>query len=196
MAKSSTEDNAKGIGLLLVIIFIAGGYFIAWLTVQRILFYQNLFFLSFWGCIILFLSMVGFFIAFLFKEDEVSYWGDNEFFDKSTFGIISLISLVLLIFSFVTMVNAYQKGFSDESMQELAEAQGKLDEFNYIKDVLTGAEIQRLMVEGFDEAIQDICASNNYDCEQLRQSYQSVKEIIEAKERADNLMKTLRLIGK
>jgi hypothetical protein len=197
MAKPSAEDNAKAILFLLAIIFIAGGYFVAWLTIQKILFYQTLFWVCFLGSLIFLLAMIGFFIAFLFKEDEVYYWGYNEFFNKATLGLASLICLVLLIISLLMMVNAYHKGFSDEAMETLANAQGKLDEFNYIRDVLTGVEIQRLLTEGFDEAMQDICDSNpNYDCEQLTKSYQSINNILEAKGRADNIAKFFGLVEK
>jgi len=198
MVKPIPKDNVKTSLIFLAIIFVAGGYLIAWLTIQKILFYQTVFWITFWILLISMLFSIGFFIAFLLKEDRnyyFDYWS-SDIFDKSNLGWISLISLVVFIFSFFMMVNVYQKGFSDEAMLELAEAQGKIDEFNYIKDVLTGVEIKKLMVEGFDEAIQDICTSNNYDCEQLTKSYQSIRDILEAKERADGLMKSLRLIEK
>ena len=199
MTNQSAEENAKAIALLLVIIFIAGGYLVAWLTIQKILFFQTAFWIAFWVALISILSTIGFFIAFLLKEDtshHFDYWS-SDIFEKSTLGWISLIGVVVFFLSFFMMLNAYQNGFSDEAMQDLAEAQGKLDEFNYIKDVLTGAEIERLVIEGFDEAMQDICNSNqNYDCNQLRQNYQSVKDILETKERADSLMKTMRFIEK
>ena len=138
-----------------------------------------MFWIGFWISLVSILFAIGFFIGFLLREDRshyFDYW-PPDIFDKSMLGWISLIGLIVFVISFFMMINAYQKGFSDEAMQKLAEAQGKLDEFNYIRDVLTGVEIERLMVEGFDEAIQDICTSNNYDCEQLTKSYQSIKDI-------------------
>ena len=42
----------------------------AWLIKQKILFFQNLFWISFFGSLILSLSAIGFFIAFLLKENS------------------------------------------------------------------------------------------------------------------------------
>lgn len=193
---ANSEDMAKAIALVLVIIFVFGGYLVAWLTIQKILLAQTMFWVFFWVSLICLISMVGFFIRFLLKDDSENIgWGyETEVFDKNTSGVISLGALLLTFIFFLLMLNTYQKGFSDESMQTLAKAQDKLAEFNYIKDALTGVEIERLMTENFDMVMSELCKQQGRDCQQLIQNYQSVKDIVEAKEKADELMGFMHLI--
>lgn len=195
MPNTNNNEGLQGLIILLVIIFVAGGFLSAWWTIQKINFFQNVFWIGFWFSLILIISAIVFFFCFLLKEKrEYSYFGSSEILDKQMLGFIALICLIFSIVFFFMMIKAYPKGFSEEAMSELAEAQGKLDEFNYIRDVLTGVEIERLMVEGFDEAIQDICESNNYDCEQIRTSYQSIKTMLEAKKKADNIVRVFGIV--
>ncbi|MDD5193680.1 MAG: hypothetical protein PHF67_03775 [Candidatus Nanoarchaeia archaeon] len=193
MPKNS-NDNFGAFVTLLIIIFITGGYLTAWLVKQRILFYQNTFWLTFWLLIIALACTIFFFIWFLIKQDSNFGFYDNEFFDKATLGWTSLICLIVTIILFFMMISAYQKGFSDEAMKNLAEAEGKLAEFNYIKDALTGAEVERLLTENFDLVMKDICKDQNRDCQKIISNYRDVKEILEFKERADEIMSALKLI--
>jgi len=196
MAKTSNE-NPSTIVMLLLIIFVAGGYLTAWLIKQKILFYQNIFWLSFWLLILFLAGMIFFFIWFLFKKDKENFYSfEGEFFDKKTIGWSSLICLAIAVLFFFIMINSYQRGFSDEAMKSLAEAEGKLTEFNYLKDALTGAEIERLLTENFDLVMQDICKDKTRNCQQIINNYQQVKEILVLKERADEIMTTMNLIDK
>jgi len=202
MAKSSSQDGdwISGIVTLLVIIFIAGGYIVAWWTIQVITFWQDMFWVHFWFIIILILATLFFFIWFLIepKENHNGPWGYNfyndKFFTKSTIGLFSIGLLILSILFMVGLPQTYEKGYSEEKIIELFEAQEKLEEFNYIKRVLTGEEIERILVEGFDEAFQEICDPNIMDCNLLRSSYESVRDILEAKQKADNIAETFGFI--
>ncbi len=191
MTKTTPQDNAGAIVVFLAILFVAGRYLVVWLIKQKILFYQKLFGFSFYGMLLLLISSIGLFIYFLIKEEDFY----SNFWDKSGFAWASLICFIFAILFFFTSVNAYQNGFSDEAMEDLAEAQEKLNEFNYIRDVLTGFEIQRLLIEGFDEALQEICESHpNQDCNMIAESYKATQDIFEAKQKAENIVKYVGLV--
>lgn len=201
MPNSPKEDPLVAIGIVIVLLFVVGGYLAAWWTIQKILFFQSMFWFNFYGAIILVLGAIFFFICFLIKESETNNWefygSELEFFDKKTIGFFSLGCLILALIFFAMMLGSYEKGFSTESIQKLAESEKKLAEFNYIKDVLTGVEIERLMTENFDLVMKEICNQNpTVDCNLLVQNYRDVRGIFEAKERADGLMSALRLIDK
>ena len=197
MTKQQEEVDPRALLVVLAIIFVSSGAFLAWWTIQKIHFFQGLFKFSFWMSIVFVVSSVILFITFLLKEDRDSFmFGSDEFFNKATFGVMALVCLILALAFFTVMIKSYEKGYSDEAILKLAEAQGKLDEFNYIRDVLTGAEIERLMIEGFEEALEDICKSDDRDCNQIRTSYQSINNILEMKKKADNIAGFFGLIKK
>ena len=175
-------------------------YLSYWITKQIILLNQTLFKISFAFFCIFLASFVGFLVWGIivwiqdkdfFGEGSFDGWfsSDPEWYETPLWiFLISLGSLVLLIFIIVPgMNNSYERGYSEEAMKNLAIAQEKLNEYNYIIAVLSGAEIERLLLEGFDESIQEICDTGGYDCPEIIKNYQQIQNIFESKRKADKV---------
>ncbi len=146
------------------------------------------------------LASLVFLIWGIFQKDGNNDWGfysEPEFFTRGVIFLFSggLFILALLSF-FVFMPNQYNKGYSSEALQRLAELEDQLQSLQQIQSVLTGEIIWDIQNQVIEETITSLCKDPNYPCESVKQSYQVYQDIKGAKDEADKIVNFFGFIEK
>ena len=129
------------------------------------------------------------------KDSYEDYWySEPSFFDRPIIFIFAAGFLLLTIFSPLAMAYSYQRGYSDEALNNLAKYESQLQSLQQLQDVFTGQIIWDIQNQAIEETISNLCKDPNYPCDQVKQSYQTYKDIKGAKDSADEIASFMGLI--
>lgn len=194
------EDEARAWIVFIAIIIVGIGIAVVSIQIGMIHFHQKMFWVSLiLSPIFLFASLI-FLIWGILQKGESNDWGyysEPEFFTR---GVIFLFAgglcLLALVFFFVIMPNQYNKGYSDEALQRLAELENQLQSLQQLQSILTGQIVWDIQNQVIEETITSLCKDPNYPCESVNQSYQVYKDMKGAKDEADKIVNFFGLIEK
>lgn len=201
MKKAMSEQEAKGIALLIIIGVISVGILILKIDIGIIHFYQDMFWVSLF---LIPLSLLFFFIFLIwgiFKKDvEYENFGlfytEPEFFRKGViFGFsVGFLLLGLICFLFLTPA-FYNGGYSSQALQNLAQDENELGQLQTLQSIFTGQIIWTIQDQVIEETINSLCENPTYPCDQVNQSYQIYQNIKGAGDEADQIAEYWGWIG-
>ena len=181
--KMSSKDKALGSLLLIGIIILITIYL--WIQLQIIYLAR---FLFWFDIVIIPLSIIGaIIVGIIIIKGE---WDFEEIIEI----IIPCVLGFLLIFSLLSINWAYNNGYSDETFQREAELKQQIQEWTYIRGLVTGELAYQLTYETLDEAIDSMCQDPNFPCQETKRSYELYKVSLKWKGRADNIAQVLNII--
>ncbi|MDO8564202.1 MAG: hypothetical protein Q7R87_04285 [Nanoarchaeota archaeon] len=198
MVKSLSKEEAQGLTILIVLGVIGFLILILQIQIGIIHMFQKLFwiFLSLIPVSALFCFL--FLLWGFFKEEEQtsndSYWGEQDFFDRPMIFIFSGGFFILIFLSFLGTTYAYEQGYSNEALDNLAKLENQLKNLQEIKNILTGQIIWDIQNQVMEDTISNLCKDPNYPCNQVKQSYEVYKDIKGAKDNADDFADFLGII--
>lgn len=200
MSKGLSEEEAKAWAVIIAIVIVGIGIVILKIKIGLIHFAQNMFWVSFVVMLLALLLLIIFLIWGIFKrsDNQGDYWGysEPEFFDRTMILIFAGGFFVLSLISFAGMPYFYERGYSDQALQKLAEYENQLQSLEQLQSILTGQIVWDIQNQVLEETITNLCKDPNYPCNQVKQSYETYKTIKGMKDDADDLMGLLGFVEK
>lgn len=199
MAKGMSEEEAKALGFFILLGIITIGIIILTIKIAIIHFYQKMFWITLILSPVLLLLSIIFLICGILKKEDGQDWGfyqEPEFFDRGMIFIFSGGIFILFFISLILIPYSYQRGYSDEALQKLAEYESQLESLQQIQNILTGQIIWDVQNQVIEETITNMCKDPNYPCDQVKQSYLIYKDIKGAKDDADQIVSFLGFVDK
>ncbi|MEI7719221.1 MAG: hypothetical protein WCI72_05115 [archaeon] len=192
MSKGLSEQEAKAWTVIIAIVIVGLGILILKIKIGLIHFAQNMFWVSFVLMLLALFLLIVFLIWGIFKQSDNQgdswAYSEPEFFDKTMIFVFAGGFFVLSLVSFVGMPYFYERGYSDQALQNLAEYENQLQSLEQLQSVLTGQIVWDIQNQVMEETITNLCKDPNYPCDQIKQSYETYKAIKGMKDNADNLM--------
>lgn len=190
MPKGLSKDEAGALGFFIFLAIVSIGIIILTIRIAIIHFYQKMFWITLVLSLIFLISSIIFLILGLLKKDNRQDWGfyqEPEFFDRGMIFIFSGGIFVLFFISLILVPYSYERGYSNEALQKLAEYENQLESLQQLQNILTGKIIWDIQNQAIEEIINSLCKDPNYPCENVKQSYQVYKTIKGAKDDADQI---------
>ena len=174
MARRSREEEffASVMIIFSIVMIIIINLYLAWIQFNRFLFWFDVIFIPI-SFIALIISVIAYFV------DD---WNQDDWF------IIGAISLGVCLLTTLTIAGAYDKGYSDKTIETKAELEKMLEDYTFILSIYTGEF--KLKVQGMvmDEFAKSLCeAAPNTPCDQVIQKYNSYKKLVGCKKSADKI---------
>lgn len=194
-------DKKEAQALALIILLAIVGFIIIVLQIRIAIIhlFQNMFWISLFFIPLFFLLSIIFFIWGLLTKEYQDNWGfysEPEFFTKGVILFFSGILFVLFLISILSVPFCYERGYSDNALQKLAEYQNDLESMQQLQSILTGEIVWDIQNQVMEETINNLCKDPNYPCESVKQSYQVYKDIKGAKDDADEIANFFGIINK
>lgn len=178
MSNREKELIAGASVVILVAIIIIIKLWLAWISFNRFLFWFDVIFIP-----ISFIALVVS-VVFLFITDE---W------DRDIWYVVGGISIVIFLFTILTINGAYNRGYSDEAIKTKANLEKMLEDYTFILSIYTGEfkiKVQGMILDEFNKALCE--SSPETPCEQVIKSYEAYQKLVGWKESADNIAKIWR----
>jgi len=182
---SKEEAQALTVGIALVVVTV--GIIILKIKIGIIHFFQNIFWVSLCVAPLFLLACIIFLFLGIFKQNGNDYYWESEFFTKGMLFVFSIVLFILSILSLWFMAYSYERGYSNEALEKLAEYEKQLESLQQIQDILTGQIIWEVQNQAVEDIINTSCKNPNYSCNQVRQNFEIYKSIKGAKDSADNV---------
>lgn len=192
------KKEANAWASLIVIAIVSISILVIKVQIGVIHFHQKMFWWSLiFSFIFLLVSLIFLIWGIFQREENNNYYSEPDFFTRDViFLFAGGLCILALVSFFVVMPNQYNKGYSDEALQRLAELENKLQPLEQLQSILTGQIIWEVQNQVIEETISNLCKDPNYPCESVNQSYQTYKEIKGYKDDAEDIMNYLGFIKK
>jgi hypothetical protein len=159
-----------GFSVLMIIII---SLILVWIQFNRFLFWFDVIFIPI-SFIALIVSAIGYF------KDE---WNQDDW------GIVGIVSLVVLVLTLVTINESYNGGYSNEAIQNKAELLDMLEDYTFILSIYTGEfrlKVEGMVADQFDKVLCE--AASGKPCQEVIQKYDAYRDLVGWKEGADKIV--------
>src|SRR3989338_9305221 len=187
MSRGLSKEESQALAVGIALVFVTVGIIILKIKIGIIHFFQDMFWVSFCSALIFLLACVIFLFLGIFKQDGNYYYWEPEFFTRGMLWGFSIFLFILSLFYLWFMAYSYERGYSNEALEKLAEYEKQLESLQQIQAILTGQIIWEVQTKAIEEVINTSCKDPNYTCKQTRQTFEVYKSIKGAKDSADSV---------
>ena len=192
MSKGLSEKEAQAWAVIIVIAIISVGIIVLKIKIGLIHFAQNMFWVSLVVMLLALLLLVIFLIWGIFKrsdnQGDYGWYSEPEFFNKTMIFIFAGGFFILSLISLAGMPYFYERGYSDQALQKLAEYENQLQSLEQLQSILTGQIVWDIQNQVLEETITNLCKDPNYPCDQVKQSYEIYKTVKGMRDDAEEIM--------